>query len=352
MPFLPFVKVRSESHLVKQSSRNQEDTRRPSESRPRLWSPKALALSLWAISSTNCSLQDFDALTAGSSSGGHSPASGGATSVATRTAAGTSANAIGGFETGGRGSAGAATALGDAGSAGGPMGGAGNSAGSTSQAIGGTTATFAPIVCPPYVGTGGALVTPPSNDFETNLGSWVRVSGGSGLLSRLEDQTACSGAAYMSSGGFRKGGWDGPSIDLTTYMSPGRSYHVTLAARFSAKTLPPSSRVIELVMITVCDENPPLYTTLSVMTTTSNWVRLQTDPALPITFPLAGCNVMYHAAVYLQTSDADVNLALDADDFRLIDVTPPSVGVGGAGGAGGTTALDFAGNAGAAGSGA
>lgn len=353
MSFQAFANVGSKLHPLKRFNMCHEPTRPTLGTRARSWCPKLFTVTVLAVASTNCSLQDFDSLSAGSGSGGKSSANGGsATSIATATGAvsGTRATANGGFDAGGRGVTGGAEAIVNAGAAGDLSGSGGNGAGGTNQAPGGTTSKPVSGVCPAFEGTGGTLITPPSNDFEANFDGWVRMSGIAGLVRVEGDGTACSGTAYLASGAFRKGGWDGPVLDLMPYMQPGHSYQLTLAARYNSTTVPPSERMIGMTVVTACSESEVFYSPLSKLRATSNWVRLQS--VAPIVFPPSACLDVKMASVYVETDDADMNLSFDIDDFRLIEVTAPSVGGGGAAGAAGAAPVDVGGNAGAGGSGA
>jgi hypothetical protein len=53
---------------------------------------------------------------------------------------------------------------------------------------------------------------------------------------------------------------------------------------------------------------------------------------------LSGCNAFLAITVYVETEAAAVANTIDVDDFQLIDVTPTSVGTGGASSTGGAPA--------------
>ncbi|HEY5957972.1 MAG TPA: hypothetical protein VIV60_15520, partial [Polyangiaceae bacterium] len=134
----------------------------------------------------------------------------------------------------------------------------------------------------------------------------------------------------------------GPSITIMPYLTIGHSYVVTVAARFNQTNALTTGRSIGLTMITVCDGGDPVYTPLRKAITTSTWARLQSD--LPLRVPPNGCKTLSHAAVYVETDDADAALTIDLDDFRLIDITNPVA----AAGAAGAPAASFAGGTGTA----
>ncbi len=322
-----------------------------------------LAAVLWL---TGCSLADLSSLSRGhgkSSAGATSRNGGAAGRYASSTRAGATTTAYGGTdvvaggggggsgevaggggsgevaggggsgEVAGGGESGAAFGGGAAGaeSAGEPaMAGRSSGGSAGSDVLGGTAGTSQPSSCPAYDGKGGVLVTPPSNDFENNIDQWTKLSSVSGITRATGDGSACSGTAYLScNGANRQAGWDGPSIALTPYVSSGHSYAVTLAVRFNKSTAPESGRSIGLTAITVCEgTTTPTYTAYPKVLTTSNWARLVSTQ--PLVVPPVGCTSLTHAAIYVETDDADATRSLDIDDFRLIDLTNPASSGGGA----------------------
>jgi hypothetical protein len=238
----------------------------------------------------------------------------------------------------------------------------GGSSGSTGSAVagsnpgganqggnGGTSGTTAPSSCPAFVGSGGVLITPPSDSYETSIEGWSKLSGLSGMTRVEGDGTACDGVAYLAANGaLRQGGWDGPSVTLVNYLTVGHSYVMAIAARLNngTGTAPIAGRAIGLTMITVCDGGSPVYTQLRRAVTTTSWLRLQTEV---LTIPPAGCKSLTHIAVYVETDDADKAMSIELDDFRLYDKTNPSSLGGAAGAAGASSLTEVAGGAGAPG---
>ena len=212
----------------------------------------------------------------------------------------------------------------------------GGVSGSTDEATGGSSA------CPPYTGTGGQVLTPPTNGFETTKLGWTTTAGSS--LSRLDTGSpACEGSWFAAcEGASRTGGWDGLGMSLLPYVEPGHRYTVTLAARFAPKDPPSDPTSLILSVAKACSDTsiPESFTRLQQQIGSTSWQRFtgQLEGALP------GCPSLTRLFVYVETEDAGAALSIHADDFQLIDITAPSVAA--AGGAGGGTAAT-AGSAGA-----
>ena len=270
-----------------------------------------LALSFCA----GCSLQDFDYLTNGAEGGkptldnvgGASPTDlGGATS-----------------QGGGIAEQGGSTAA---------TGGVAHTGGS---AAGG--ASLGP--CPMYLGTGGNIMTPPSNDFDSDTSGWAMISQTTwpiSLVSGVAD--ACTGSSYMEcDGSGRLQSWDGPAINVFPYLVANHKYVVTLAARFSPKSAPSSgSAIMMLSQVVVCTDTTiaASYTHIGQQSVSTTWTRFSGT----LTTALAGCNILSSTGVYVETEAAAAANTIDVDNFELIDVTTTSIGTGGASSAGGAPA--------------
>lgn len=227
-----------------------------------------------------------------------------------------------------------------AGGAGSSNEGTGSHAGSTNS----TSTTTWSIACPAHNGTGGVLLTPPSNDFELTLGTWTRLAGDSGVSRVDGDGTACEGSGYLTCDGATRvgGGWDGPAIDVLPYMVPGHTYDVSAVIRFNPSSAPSAQRKVGLSQDVVCEDGIGKRNPVQHVLTTSSWARVRN--ATPLKFPPKGCLTVSRMRFYVETSEEEGSLSIDIDDFRLIDTTDSTGGAGGAGGA-----IAYGGSAGNAG---
>jgi hypothetical protein len=176
--------------------------------------------------------------------------------------------------------------------------------------------------CPAYVGAGGNIVTPPSNDFENDASGWATISQATKPLSIVKDATACSGIGYMQcDGAARMQNWDGPSIEVLPYLIANHKYVVTATARFVPKDVPSTgAATLSLSQVLVCsDENiKPLYVHINEQTATTNWTRFHGN--LMTTIP--SCPSIVAIGIYFESDAAAALSTIDIDNFQLIDVTP------------------------------
>lgn len=291
-----------------------------------------------------CSLQDLDGLGPGNSNGDNSGVGGSSASGGNGGGAAGS-GAVGAARSGGtsgsssiQGAAGTAAGTGNTAGAG-NAGGIGSIAG-TANAGGGTKDS----ACPAFTGAGGALLTPPSNDFEVDTSGWATTALNVGAVSiGRGDGNACTGSSYlMCDGAGRTAAWDGPCIDILRLITPGRTYNVALAARFAPANAPISPQALRLVCAKECATAgvDASYLRLQEQLTDYKWVRLGGQ----VTASMAGCTTLSRLMCYVETEAASASLSLHLDDFRLYDATP--TGAGGAAGAP-STAAGSAGTAGA-----
>lgn len=304
----------------------------------------ALVSSLVLTGAVGCSLQGFDYLTNGGASStapkGGGTSKGGSSATVTVTGGGSSmtqgGESAGGVNNGGTAPVSTASTQGGA-----TQGGASSKGGSaTTAAAGGSTGGAVPtggtgpIVCPAYSST-GTLVTPPSNSFETSITGWTTTSEKTSPLSLVQgDGTACDGSAYLLCDGTGRGaGWDGPGIDLLPYLVTGHKYAVTLVGRYDPKNAPAAAANMSLTVALMCQDSSVSsgYTTIQQTTVWTSWTRFSGN--LPST-TLAGCTTLLKIFVYLQSDSAQQSDSIDADDFRLLDLTS-STGSGGASSNGG-----------------
>ncbi|HMA91283.1 MAG TPA: carbohydrate binding domain-containing protein [Polyangiaceae bacterium] len=249
------------------------------------------------------------------------------------------------------------------------LGGAGVN---SSVPIGGATligaaGTTVQLPCPLYVGTGGTLVTPPTNGFEENSLEWGRTAAptsASGVSRVTNDVSACEGTAYLlCDGDVRAASWDGPAINLVRFVQLGHKYAVTAAVRFDSKAnVSGAGQTLGFTMGYWCDSQPTTgegneYINLHTMrASAASWSRLKGT----FDFPPVACkdpNSVTKLQVYFETAYGVTEAAqasFHVDDFQLIDLTgaagaPGNGGAAGAAGAAG--APPGAANAGTAGSG-
>jgi hypothetical protein len=265
----------------------------------------AVALSL-GVGFAGCSLQSFDYLSKGS---GGKDAGG---------AAG-NGNGGGGADTGGTtaqgGSAGASTSSG--GSSGGSTSAGGTGAGGTS----GTVSSTIPSGGCAYVPTFGQLLKPPSNNFEVDLGDWSTTAANATAISVVRgDGLACDGSAYITCNGTaRSGAWDGPALELLSYVTVGHQYLVTVAGRFNPSTTLTSAKPLIMSTAAHCvDTNvKPLFSRVQQRGAFTNWVRFTST----IVVEMAGCTDLSRFVLYLETEDSGATQSIDVDDFQILDVT-------------------------------
>ena len=184
---------------------------------------------------------------------------------------------------------------------------------------GGTTAAGGTNSCPRYAGTGGSVITPPSNGFEANITGWVMLSGVANALSIVSSSTsACLGSAYLACDGTkRSGAWDGPTISVFSYLTSGHTYKVTLAARFDPQNAPSAAKPLTLSVGVTCTSTSVSagYTHLQQTDTLKSWTRF--TGTLPTT--LTNCTSISDVFVYLETNSTEATYSINVDDFQLVD---------------------------------
>jgi hypothetical protein len=301
---------------------------------------------------SGCSLQNFDDLTRGA--GGASAATmggaGAGTSSSTATATGGHGGSIestaGGSSGGLAGAAGAAVPSLSGGTASGGGGGTKSTGGTSStrqssagsMASGGLVGTSGAATCPAFTGTGGTPVIPPSADFETEPEApWTTTSNQVSSVYRVQAPgSACEGNWYLMCDPTRiarQAGWDGPAIELLSYVVAGHKYQVSVAVRFDPLNAPTSAKNIGFTISKNCSDSTITTTYQSLMrkTTQTGWIRLDGY----FSPDLAGCSQLSRVVVYVETDDTEKSFAIDVDDFHLVDIPVTSSGAGGSGNTGG-----------------
>lgn len=300
-----------------------------------------------------CSLQNFDGL-----SNGKSASSGAGQSTATGAAGSATAIGDGGLagviDRAGASATGAATnsvtSGGVAGASASNATGLGNSAGSVNVA--GTTAggssssssisnggsDLSGCAAPALT---GSLVVPPSTGFETNLAGWTTTAAHTSALSRVPGNgTNCEGNWYMScSGSQRQANWDGPMLEVLSYLTIGHTYQYSVAARQSPGNASTASIPMKLTVARTCSTT--VYDDIVTLPVSTNWVRLTGKFALVIP---GDCSTLSSVKLFVATNESGSTMvSFDVDDLRLVDLTAATT-LGGAAGA------SSSGTAGAAGS--
>ena len=223
--------------------------------------------------------------------------------------------ATGGVSTGGVATGGVAT--GGVATGGAATGGATTVATGGSAATGGSkAATGGATSCVPYTGTGGSVLTPPSNGFEANTTGWSTLSGRT--VSRASTN-ACEGSSYLvcsNRTGGTTGGWDGPTVDVLSYLTDGHTYTVTLAARFDPAKAPTAAAALTMSAVVSCTNTSvsAVYTHIQQQNVLTSWVRFA--GTLPTT--LTGCTSIAKLQVYVETADTEGTDSIDVDNFMLI----------------------------------
>jgi hypothetical protein len=164
-------------------------------------------------------------------------------------------------------------------------------------------------------------MTPPSNGFESNITGWSTLSATAGANSRVTgSSSACLGSAYLACDGTkRSGAWDGPSINVFSYLVSGHTYIVTLAARFDPKNAPSAAKPLIFSAVVTCNSTSVSagYTHLQQIDTLTSWTRF--SGTLPTT--LTNCTSVATVGVYVETNSTEATYSIDVDDFQFIDVT-------------------------------
>ena len=299
-------------------------------------------LGLWCLG--GCSIQDFGYLTnGGSKNTGGSGQSGGATSENHQggsSNAGGSSNPGGSSNAGGSSNPGGSSNTGGLSNTGGSNTGGSNTGGASSGGTSSTncsTSTSLDLSGCAFAQTGGQLLVPPSQGFESDIKDWSTTSGHSNALSRVPGNGAnCEGSWYMHcDGNLRQtAGWDGPAIEVSSYVTVGHLYQVSVASRQTPSSSCSPAISMKLVLSRTCSTTA--YDDLFTTWVLTNWVRLtgQFTLAAP-----AGCTVPQSVRLYVASNETAPPLAsFDVDDFKLIDLSASGTsGTGGTTSAGGTS---------------
>ncbi|HEY5957855.1 MAG TPA: hypothetical protein VIV60_14935 [Polyangiaceae bacterium] len=306
----------------------------------------AAGLGFWWL--TSCSLTDLDGLTSGdTSSGGKVAGTGGGqgNAAGNRSVAGAAGrvNNVGGSVAAGGLLNSTTLPVTGGGSAG--FGGTSDSGGASGAA---PVATGGDASCPLYTGTGGNLVTPPTNGFELNTTGWSTTSMRTGSISQVVGG-ACLGNAYLACAGLQRSAeWDGPAADVLPYVVTGHTYIATIATRFDPTEPPPTDKTLRLVASKTCLDTSiePVYGHLSERMSTGGWLRLTGT----FKVELAGCTQLARLLVYVETNTGAKTSSIQLDDFQLFDTTSADqLGAAGAAGAAGVAGAAGSGGAGGAG---
>lgn len=294
----------------------------------------AALLGLWYLS--GCSLQGFDYLSKSNSSAGGSDQFGGSTSGDLQGGAAATGGA-GGVATGGAHTGGAAT--GGAATGGAHTGGAATGGISSGGTLSSSTASFDAgpddLKGCAFSQTAGKLLVPPSQGFETDLGSWTTTSGVTSSLSRLAGNgNNCEGSFYMHcDGAKRTANWEAPSIEVVSLVTLGHNYQLSVAAReVSASSSAPTGGLKLTYSILCTGLSTPFYADPLTVPVNTNWVRLTAQILLAAP---SGCTTpvtLTSVRLYVATTDAEKAapyVSIDVDDFKLIDLTASGTPDGG-----------------------
>lgn len=176
------------------------------------------------------------------------------------------------------------------------------------------------------------MLTPPSTSFEVNITGWSLVNQNTSALSKGQGNgNACDGSYYLAvDGSVRGNDWNGPLLDLTPYIVQGRTYAVTVAARFEPASAPTTASGLTLVCHRKCSDGTESFSPGATLTSTYEWVRFS-ESLLAST---SGCPALTAMRVYVQTDVAHKSNSLHVDDFRIYDMSVSAAGGSGGGAAG------------------
>jgi hypothetical protein len=244
--------------------------------------------------------------------------------------------------------------IGGAGIGGVGVGGAGVGA---SAAVGGATTDPTPVgtagaagLCPANTEIIGKLLTPPSNGFETDALNWTTKAQRPNAISTSSVTGACERNSFLTcQGAQRSAEWDGPALEVISYTTVGRTYGVSVAARFDPNEPAPSVKLLRLSAAVTCSDTT--YSHLNEKVSNGSWVRLggiiRTDAAT--------CPTPRSIIVYVETDVGAKTSSIQIDDFQLYEIasdsngTAGASGVAGAAGSAGTNSGGASGFAGATG---
>jgi hypothetical protein len=293
---------------------------------------------IWCLG--GCSLQNFDELTRGGAPGVGGAPSGGV-GTTDQGGGGTSNTGV----SGGASNEGGASNAGGASTGGAPNTGGiaagGTSTKPTSTPIGGSDTTGCA-----FAQTGGQLLVPPSQGFETSMQGWTTTSQRTTALTRKQgDGLNCEGDWYVSlDGAQRSANWDGAALEVSSYLTVGHTYRYSVAVRQTPTGYAVATQSFKLTVSRTCSST--VYDDiLPQVPVQTNWVRMTKDftLALPADCSPSLTSVRLFVATY---ENAGPYVSFDLDDFRLIDVTPPGTGTGGAPSSGGASSAAGAPSAG------
>jgi hypothetical protein len=252
-----------------------------------------------------CSVQSFDYLSKGS--GGKS-----------------SAGSAGKGDGGGGSDAGGATSQGGTSgsstSSGGSSGGTTGLGGAAAGGTGGSASTTTPAGTCSYVPSTGQLLKPPTNSFEVDIADWSTTSATTTAISLVQgDGQACDGSAYITcNGAARSGAWDGPAVELLSYVKPGHRYLVSVAGRFNQATTLTAAKLLIMSTAAHCADAAvkPLFSRVLQRGAFTNWIRFTSE----ITVEMPGCTDLSRFVLYLETEEPEATQSIDVDDFQLLEV--------------------------------
>lgn len=178
-------------------------------------------------------------------------------------------------------------------------------------------------------------MTPPSTGFEGSVTGWSTLALNSQLLALAQGPAnACEGSSYLTCGA-RTATWDGPAIDVSSYVIVNHQYSISLAVRFDPTAVPASERPIHLVYVKNCEDSAisSAYAAIGQVSTAGNWARISGTMDVSLT---TDCSSLKSTLIYVETEATEVEVPIHIDDFRMYDATL-SNGTGGATGSGGAT---------------
>lgn len=176
-----------------------------------------------------------------------------------------------------------------------------------------------------FTPTGGKLLVPPSQGFESDLNGWSTTAANTGALSRVAGNgTNCEGNWYLHCDGSRRGGnWDGPELEVGSLVTLGHTYQFSVAARQVPASSPASTINLKLTYSVLCAgiSTPEFHDPYSTPALT-DWVRLTAQ--IPLTAP-AGCTApvtVTSVRLYVaQIETVGPFPSIDVDDFKLVDLS-------------------------------
>ncbi|MFC1642585.1 carbohydrate binding domain-containing protein, partial [Myxococcota bacterium] len=182
--------------------------------------------------------------------------------------------------------------------------------------------TTAASALPAFAAEEGTLLASSSTGFEENATRWSTTALRS--VFRVHDQSSsCEGEWYLKCNGtIRTGGWDGPGVELLSRVAPGHMYQVAIAARFDPEPPPDTERQLTFSVAKSCSDGTveDTFEWIQQRNAFTDWLRFsgQIEAHMP------ECDQLSRLFVYVETDDADSALSIHVDDFRILDVTPPT----------------------------